>query len=784
MVEQTDSERMRERSLQAPPRNTPRLREQRGSLPDRLRAGEFAPGRLRGWLLRLSQTRLDWSGAFARAVERERETGSLFNFAPVLFGLGILTYFFIPAEPLALMVLATAALTAGLALRLKVRGATWLALTAATLFLLGTGVAQWRTWQTEAPVIQGQMTAEISGLVIRRDANSRGSPRYLIRPSAISGLAAADMPALIRLSASSGKTVFAPGETISGKARLMAFNGPAYPGGYDFGFFARFDRLGGTGFFLGAPRGAAEPVKPRLQERAIIALQSFRLTLARRIRASLDGEAGDVAVALITGDRSGIDETTSESLRRSGIAHVLAISGLHMALVALTVVWGVRWLAAWSPALVLHHPIAKWAAGVGLGAATIYLLISGASVATQRAWVMIAVMLTAALADRRAVTIRNVVIAALIILALSPESLMQPGFQMSFAAAAALVAAYQAVRERNWGAGPAAGNGHGAGWLDLLRHAARTAFVYLGGIVFTSLVAGLATGLFAAWHFHRVAPFGLLTNALAMPLVTTLVMPFALIGMLAMPYGMEWPFLRVMGWGIERMIAISDWVNGFGPAGVTGAQPTALLLAGAGGLVMLTLLRTRLRLIGLLPLATIPLLAGTGPPPDIVASQDGRTVAVADPDGRLVLLYPRRNRFVSDIWLRAWSGGSEGNRETVIGDRCDRDLCIARLRDGRFLHLVYDPDLLPQACQHADVLLMPRLRWLHCEKWGREPALVLKRGDFDVGGAHTIRIAPVSSDEANAGSSDPEKKSGFVVTAAQPPGRRPWNRPPGKEEAE
>jgi hypothetical protein len=161
------------------------------------------------------------------------------------------------------------------------------------------------------------------------------------------------------------------------------------------------------------------------------------------------------------------------------------------------------------------------------------------------------------------------------------------------------------------------------------------------------------------------------------------------------------------------------------------------------------------------------LLAGSGTTPDILAAEDGRTVAVADGQGRLVPLYPRRNAFVTDIWLRAWSQGIAGKSEGMIDERCDRDLCVVRLQGGQVLHVVYDPDLLPQACAKADILLMPRLRWLHCpkirgnERW---PAVVLKRKDFETGGSQAIRIARQGSG-----------KSAYTVEASRQSGRRPWN---------
>ncbi|GIL00729.1 MAG: competence protein [Alphaproteobacteria bacterium] len=730
--------------------------------PGRLRTNQFSPGPWRRLWLRLSEARLGSAGRIGAAIERERQTGGLFHLVAVLFALGILAYFAAPAEPVLVVVAASAAGAGLMAWRQQHHGVAHAVLIAASVCLAGMSAAQVRVQLTDTPVIAREMTARVTGLVIRVDANARGAPRYLIRPESIAGIEAAELPRRLRLSSTSRQQHIVAGDRIAGRARIMPISGPAYPGGYDFAFFARFDGLGGTGFFYGAPAKREGPAGAAPAERAAIALNRLRKALAERIRAGLAGEPGDIAVALITGDRSGIDEATSESLRRSGLAHVLAISGLHMALVALTVIGVMRWLLAWLPAVALRYPVRKWAAGAGLAAATAYLVISGASVATQRAWIMIAVMLAAMLADRRAVTIRNVAVAALIILALAPESLLEPGFQMSFAAAAALVAAYEAWTRRG---GRRRADRSGRQPSAPARLAA-TVSAYFGALLFTSLVAGLATALFAAWHFHRVAPLGLAANALAMPIVSLVVMPTALVSTLAMPYGLERLPLALLGWGIERMMAISDWVNSFGVAGVTGAQSAAFLAAGAAGLAVLTLMRSRLRLIGLAPLAALPLLAGAGPPPDLLVSQDGRAIAVADAAGRLVLLYPRRNRFVSDIWLRAWSGGAAGDR-SVVASGCGRDWCAARLRTGLRLEVVYAPRLLSQACASADILVAPRLRWVRCG--ARTPKLVLKRGDFESHGSHAVWL------EEAAGPAPGPAEAAIRVRSAIPAGSRPWH---------
>lgn len=719
----------------------------------------YDPGILRSIYLRSGWILADIRDAIAALIGRERDSGGLFHFAPVFLALGISAYFLAGSEPLWFVIAAACLLPFVIARRVELHGRVYFALMALFLFFAGMMAAQLRVKTVEGPVMGPQITLRVAGLVLNRDANSRGNPRYEIKPVSMEGLEPEEFPDRIRISASAGHIPLQPGETISGLARIQPFSGPAFPGGYDFGFFNWLKGFGGTGFFMGAPSRAPEkhPVEARtFMERMEIGQNRIRLAIGARIRAQLNGPEGDLATALITGDRTGIPQEIQESLRRSGLAHILAISGLHMALVTLTVVWALRLLLPLSPQLVLHYPVRKWAALGGFVAATAYLLLSGGAIATQRAWIMISIMLLATLLDRRAVTIRNVVLAALFVLLLTPEAILQPGFQMSFAAAGALVAAYSALNDwriARYAAGVEKGQ---------QRSVVRTSGLYFGGLAFTSLIAGVATALFAAWHFHRVAPMGFAANLLAMPVVSIAVMPLALISALLIPFGLEGLPLKLLGLAIALVTDISAWINGFDLPSITGTQPVAVLLAGSAGLLLLILLRTRLRVLGLLPLLLLPALIIRPAPPDLVIAQDGRAIGMRDDEDKLALLYPRRNRFITDIWLRAWSGGEKGNRDELIR-QCDRDRCIAVSPQGVRVEIVYNPDLLRQACETADILAAPRLRWVRCRE--REPSLILRRGDFEWLGTHIVRFEHTKQ-------ADPS----FRVETALGNDNRPWNR--------
>lgn len=635
-------------------------------------------------------------------LARERDMGSPFNFAPVALGLGIATYFSTSAEPVTVIVFMSFLVATGIAFSIQSRGATYIVAASVALFLLGMSVAQIRTNMASGPVIARQITGEIGGIVVGRDFNSRGNPRYLIRPQRIEGLADRELPRLIRLSAASRHVSYEPGQAISGIARLQGFSGPAHKNGFDFSFSNWFDGLGGTGFFMGKPgtREVGVITNVSLADKITITINSVRLAIAERVRQNLPNENGTIAVALIIGDRSGIPAATQESLRQSGLAHILAISSLHMALVTLTVLWSLRSLFSLSPAITLNYPTRKWAAVGGLAAATIYLFLSGGAVATFRSWIMLSIMLSAILMDRKAMTIRNVVLAALVVLMISPESLLEPGFQMSFAAAGALVAAYSQFTQ--WRSQKARKQDRKTGFWT----APGLLAGYVFGLMFTSLIAGLATGIFSAWHFHRIAPLGLVSNLLAMPIVSMLVMPLALTSALLMPYGLESLTLAPLKLAINLVVSVSGWVNTIPVPAITGVQSIAVLLCGAAGLLILILLKTKLRLIGILPIVAMFLVADNQLPPDIVISQDGRAIGIRDASGKLAIPYPRRNRFITDIWLRAWSEDVAGNREAIVAE-CNEDHCIAVTPQGIRVEIVFAPSLISSACNTADILVAP-----------------------------------------------------------------------------
>ena len=363
------------------------------------------------------------------------------------------------------------------------------------------------------------------------------SSKLTIRVHAISGVSPSETPRFVRLS-ERGTTDLLPGRFVRCFASVNTPPVKQLPTDYDFERDAYFKRLSGVGFTFGDCRvgtiNANERSEALFDRTSISAL---RRDTAEHI-ATRAGQSGGLAAALMTGDRSFLAERDQEALRGAGLAHLLAISGLHMGLAA-----GVFYVLTFR-ALVLVEPLAirfpcqKIASLTALMAITWYLVLSGASVSAQRAYVMAACGLLAVIFDRPVLSLQTLAVAMIAVLALSPEAVVTPGFQMSFAATAVLIRAYRNTTVDT----------------QKERHALTPVFNTVWTIIKTSLVAGLATLPFALFHFGRAAPLGFIANVVAMPVITFVSVPFAAVSALLMPFGLEAPFLWVLGESLDVVL--------------------------------------------------------------------------------------------------------------------------------------------------------------------------------------------------------------------------------------
>ncbi|MEO1239174.1 MAG: ComEC/Rec2 family competence protein [Pseudomonadota bacterium] len=521
-----------------------------------------------------------------------------------------------------------AALGLGLVLTLW-RGRVWPV--AALFVLLGLLAAGQRSHSVAEPVLGFRYYGPIEGRIIGIDRSASDKVRLTLDQVVLARIAPARTPHRVRVSLHGDQAHFRaePGRIIGVTGHLSPPNGPVEPGGFDFRRQAWFQGLGAVGYTR-VPMVALAPAE---SGRALW-LWRVRMAISAEIMRVLPGTPGGVAAAITVGDRSGIPLEVMEDLRAANLAHLLAISGLHMGLLTGFIFAALRSGLAVVPALSLRIDAKKVAAVVALIAGAVYLALSGGNVATERAFIMVAVMLVAVLFDRRALTLRSVAMAALVVLALRPEALLGPGFQMSFAATTALVAVFGWMRQRN----------------EMRQRLPRWAQGAVG-LVVSSVVAGLATAPIAAAHFNQIPHYGLIANLLSVPLMGAIIMPAAVLAALLAPFGLHHIGLWIMDLPIRWIVGVADHIAGWeGALSFVHAPPGYALPVFALGCLVVILWRHPTRAAGLALVAAAIVLWANTPRPGVLVSATGGLVGLMQSDGR-VLSKPRGDGFSADTWL-------------------------------------------------------------------------------------------------------------------------------------
>ncbi|NSY48100.1 ComEC/Rec2 family competence protein [Agrobacterium tumefaciens] len=687
----------------------------------------------------------------AMCLAEERAFGHDFLFIPVSIGCGAVLWFSLDATPSPVILIATFLFVAVLALFVRYKAGIAAAVCGPFAFLLlGMLLADLETRRAGTVVLDTPVTTTITGTVARREVDARGYWRYVVDLTATADPTLSRPPQRISVLSRGGGEPIALGATLRGKVRLSPPSGPALPGLNDFAFTSYFRGIGATGFFykspdaLVSPVGDARPDKGWL-EWADMRLYGLRSAIAERIRTTIGGDAGAFAASIITDERQAISAETMEALRLSGLAHIVAISGLNMALASGIFFVGLRLAFSLFPAFAQRWPVKKIAAFAALLMTLAYYLISGFAVSAERAWLMMSVMLIAVLFDQPSLSLRNVAISALIILAFSPSEIMGPSFQMSFAATIALVSAYafwsrwRTDRERLFiGRKPA--------WLKV----AEMMGAVIGGVITTSLIGGLSTAIYSAEHFHRVTTYGLFANLAAMPLMSLIVMPFALIAMLLMPFGLDAPFLKIMGYGMALVIEVANEVASWGGSAATGRPHGWFIGLASVGFLLLTLLRSRLALLGipfLLLAFGVSAVTAYRDLPDLLIHEDGDLVALLE-DGKVSTTKARPQGFVYGQWQRALllpektvppgfingestanTAGSDSRSKLSPEDMavvvremtaalkdakagvftCRKDIwCVASAASGEWIVVLDDGRFAGKACDIADIVVVSR----------------------------------------------------------------------------
>ena len=561
------------------------------------------------------------------------QRGALFPWVPVFFAAGIGCYFSLTWEPSGGQWQAIV-----LAMSLLLALGWWrgerrrLGITALLLVLAGFSVAGLRAHNVAATVLESRYYGPVEGRIVAVDRSVSDAVRLTLDTVRLHRVPPHRTPERVRIALHGvqGYLIPEPGLTVIATAHLSPPSGPVKPGGFDFRRQAWFQRLGAVGY----TRVPVLAFAPHEGREFSLVVYRFRMRVSAAVLDALPAPVGGFAAAITTGDRSGIDQDVLQALRRSNLAHLLAISGLHMGLLTGFVFAALRIGLAGVPGLALRRPVRKYAAFGGLTAGAVYLLLSGGNVATERAFIMVAVMFVAVIVERRAVTLRSVAVAAMIVLALRPEALLGPGFQMSFAATTALVAVYGALNARDWSP---------ARWPRWVRVA--------GGVTLTSFVAGMATAPIAAAHFNIVPHYGLIANVVSVPLMGAIVIPAAVLAALVAPFGlapyalwlMKWPILWILG--VAQ--TVSEWPGAVSPVVAPGHSVLPLLAVGG---LLVVIVKGHGRWGGLPVLILAGALWVNANRPDILISESGGIVGMMTDKGRS-LSKPRGDGFSATSWL-------------------------------------------------------------------------------------------------------------------------------------
>lgn len=700
-------------------------------------------------------------GVWAEALE---QLDRVFLWLPVAFGLGAAAYLGLKTEPslwpgfVAAVVLTVAAVAVA---RWSHGKALRAAAILAAAVAVGFTVAKVRSDRVAAPVApDGLGVVQIQGYVVDIDNPSPRGPRLLIAPSSVSHIDPDRLPLRVRIVMPPGDLPM-PGTAVQVLALLDPPPAPAAPGAYDFARDAWFNGDGGVGL----ARGPSTPIvlppaswRLKLQ----MGINAFRWSVADRLAAdvnqALGGQGGDavgLAVAVTTSHQDWLSEAAREDLRGSGLAHMLAIAGLHTAALSGFVFFALRLLIAAWPWLAVCVPGKKVAAAGGLMAVLTYLVLSGAHPPARRAATTASVAFIAILLDRRAISLRSLAFAALIVLVTEPEVVVAPGFEMSFCATASLVALAEVWPHRQ----PTAGLPRVLAWLQKGRD-------WLFALFMVSLVAGAATGPFAIQHFNRIANFGVFANLTADFVASAIMMPALAVALLLelIGHAAATPVLFVAGWAARTVIWIAHvFATAPGAAMTAPAKPEIALTISYLGILFACLWKGHLRWLGL-PLSLAVLVWPRPPQPLIWIAADGADAAIVA-HGQEVALRPGVRAYATDTWAQRRGLIKPKDMAQARGALfdCDYWSCVARPGVSPALGLWWTrrkpkPERLGELCDRADILV---LRADLTPPPSCRGALVLGPADFARGG---------SAEVFGSG-------SGWRVVWAQPiRGNRPWTR--------
>lgn len=677
-----------------------------------------------------------------------RQKDHLFLWFPVFLGLGIGLYFGLRSEPpLWVGPAAGLGLSAAAALGARSRPGALALVCLLGLVALGFSLAQLRAYTIQTPILYKETGPRmIEGIVSQIDMLEPGKGQRVVLDSVvIERMDPAQTPHKIRLRLREGVAVKA-GQRIRVLAGLNAPSSPVAPGAFDFQRYLYFKGIGGTGFTFTNP----EVIEDKARHTTSIMLEDARQTIAQRTEHAISPAYAPFAVALLTGQQQAVSESDKQALRDSSLAHLLAISGMNIAMIFGSIFFILRLIMAAIPPLALHYPIKKYAAVIGFIGAAVYTGVVGGDVPVMRALLMAAVITLAILIDRSPFSPRLLAFAGFVLLAIAPENLVNVSFQLSFTAVAALIFFFDYTRTF---------------WLNGYAQAGiiRRVLFYLLGIFATTVVAGLATAPIILFQFQNFAVYGVLANMIGVPLMGFIVMPMAILSYFLIPLEVEEPVMKVMEWGISWVMATAHWTAGLdGAVWHSAAWPGSAFIVVICGSIFFLLWQGRERWLGLVAIAAAVVLVTLTRPPDILIAESFKLAGLRGDDGTLHVSSGRAERFTAENWARL---NGQGDRKQPVwpregadkatGLQCGYEGCRVDI-DHHQIAFPRTTAAMAEDCAWADVIISPRPLPASCAS-----AVTLDLFDGYRAGAHALWIS---------------RHGVKIKTVEENRGHRPWTR--------
>ncbi|MGE0222676.1 MAG: ComEC/Rec2 family competence protein [Acetobacteraceae bacterium] len=597
------------------------------------------------------------------------ERGRFALWLPVLLATGVLVYSALRAEPPFWLGAAVAVPALAVAWLGRRHVWPWLTVIPVASIAIGFAAAQLATLRA-LPVENASLPSTatwLTGRIVAVEALS--ASRRIMLDTVRLEANGASLVRTVRVRLRAGDAAeLATGDLVRLRAMVRAIGPPTHPGGWDMQRDAYFSGLGATGYAL----SEVERLTQAVPSAPMRAMQRLREAMADRIVAAIPGGTGQVTVGVLLGIQTGIRPADMTAFRDSGLAHILSVSGLHLAIVFGTMVTVVRLLFALSEHASLFWPTRQIAMLIALAVSGFYTALTGMQVPTLRCFVMACFITLAMLAGRRPFSLRGLAITATVIILEDPSQVTGASMQMSFSAVLALIAGFEALR-------PVLRRLHGASWT-------RKAGVAVLGLALTSALAGTASMPFGMYHFGRLQLYYILSNMIAVPLTSVLVMPAGMLALPLMLVNLESVALVPVAWGIDLTLMVAH-ITADLPAATLDVphMPAWGLAVLSFGMAWLGLWRGQIRLLGVLMILLGLLSPATQQLPDILVSGDGRLIAFRSASGVFVQQSRGGSSFIRESWLHYWAEGAprffppEG-QGAAAAIKCSATACLLRPR--------------------------------------------------------------------------------------------------------